>query len=358
MKPKDIFVKDMVVPSPTSVQNENVQHIDLPIVDLACERSMVIKQIVKASEEFGFFNVINHDVPHEIIAKMEEAGFDFFAKPVDQKKVAMAAGDSFGYGSKNIGINGDMGEVEYLLFNASVPAIAQLSKTISNVPSNLRSSVSAYTDAVRKLACEILELMAEGIGVPNKFCFSRFIKEVDSDSLLRLNHYPHNITNNNNNNKGCNHTKVGFGEHSDPQILTILRSNDVGGLQISLQDGVWNPVIPDPSAFCVNVGDLLEVMTNGRFLSVRHRVVTHSYKKKCRMSMAYFGAPPLHACIIAPPIMVTQERPSLFRPFTWSEYKKVTYSLRLGDSRINLFRNCTQVQCKRQVWNEEFIFEQ
>jgi len=122
--------------------------------------------------------------------------------------------------------------------------------------------VSAYTEGVRELACEILELMAEGLGVPDRWFLSRLIREVDSDSVLRFNHYPPIL------NKDCkdkdkspshNHTKVGFGEHSDPQILTILRSNDVCGLQISLQDGVWNPVAPDPSAFCVNVGDLLQV---------------------------------------------------------------------------------------------------
>ncbi|KAH1210727.1 Gibberellin 2-beta-dioxygenase 4 [Glycine max] len=118
---------------------------------------------------------------------------------------------------------------------------------------NDSSSVTAYTEGVRELACEILELMAEGLGVPDTWFFSRLIREVDSDSVLRFNHYPPIILN-----KDCfkdnhNHTKViGFGEHSDPQILTILRSNDVAGLQISLQDGVWNPVAPDPLAFCVN----------------------------------------------------------------------------------------------------------
>ncbi|OIW13759.1 hypothetical protein TanjilG_17938 [Lupinus angustifolius] len=336
----------MVVASPTSIQNEKIQPFELPIIDLAEERSIVMKNIVKASEEFGFFNVINHGVSNDTITKMEEAGFDFFAKPVEQKKLAMPIGDSFGYGSKNIGINGDMGEIEYLLFNAST----QLFRTISNDPSNLRSRASEYTDAVMNLACEILELMAEGMGVPDTLCFSRFIREVESDSILRLNHYPHDHNNNILNiNKDCdigthnspsyNYTKVGFGEHSDPQILTILRSNDVDGLQISLQDGQWSPVTPDPSAFCVNVGDLLEVMTNGRFVSVRHRVVTNSYNNKSRMSIAYFGAPPLNACIVAPPLMVTPERPSLFRPFTWAEYKKATYSLRLGDTRIHLFRN-------------------
>lgn len=119
--------------------------------------------------------------------------------------------------------------------------------------------MSAYTEAVREVACEILELIAEGLGVPDKMFFSKLIKNSDSDSILRLNHYPPILNKDNNKSHSYNYNKVGFGEHSDPQIITILRSNDVEGLQISLQDGVWNPVTPDPSAFCVNVGDLLQV---------------------------------------------------------------------------------------------------
>nr|KYP62533.1 Gibberellin 2-beta-dioxygenase 2 [Cajanus cajan] len=379
----------MVAASPKSIRSEKILPIELPVVDLSAERSMVTKLIVKACEDYGFFNVVNHGVPRDTIAKMEEAGFDFFAKPMAQKKQLPP------YGCKNIGFNGDMGEVEYLLLAATPHSIAHF-KNISNVPSNFRrwdfmseilfqshvnmysdeliyslmavinlgkrenqigsvfgsdvcdcaivhdsSTVSAYTEGVRELACEILELMAEGLGVPDARAFSRLIRDVDSDSVLRFNHYPPIL------NKDCkdkdkdkspshSHTKVGFGDHSDPQILTILRSNDVPGLQISLQDGVWNPVAPDPQAFCVNVGDLLQVMTNGRFVSVRHRAVTNSYK--CRMSVAYFGAPPLDACIVAPSVMVTPQRPSLFKTFTWAEYKKVTYSMRLGERRIDLFR--------------------
>ena len=128
----------MVVASPNSIQSEKVVPINLPTVDLAAERSMVMKLIVKASEEYGFFNVINHSVPYETIAKMEEAGFEFFAKPLAQKKQATDYGYPFGYGCKNIGFNGDIGEVEYLLLNASAPPIAKLSTSISNDPSNFR----------------------------------------------------------------------------------------------------------------------------------------------------------------------------------------------------------------------------
>lgn len=123
-----------------------------------------------------------------------------------------------------------------------------------------------YVQAVRELACEILDLVAEGLWVHDKCVFSRLLRDVHSDSVLRLNHYPpvsDMISDWDPSPKlfqhQCKNSRVGFGEHSDPQILTILRSNDVGGLQIALHDGLWVPVPPDPSEFCVFVGDALQV---------------------------------------------------------------------------------------------------
>ncbi|XP_028760102.1 gibberellin 2-beta-dioxygenase 2-like [Neltuma alba] len=291
--------------------------LELPSVDLSAERWAVSEQIVKASQEYGFFKVVKHGVPEHIITTMEEEAFAFFAKPVAQKHAVA------GYGSNTIGLSGDVGCLDYLLLNAS-PSSSSFSQL---TPPSFRCSVSEYVGAVRELACEILELMAEGLGVPDTMAFSNLLRHHESDSLLRLNHYPPLLL------KDIN---VAFGEHSDPQILSLLRSNDVAGLQISLPNGLWFPVSPDPSAFFVNVGDALQVMTNGRFVSVRHRAMTNSHKS--RMSMAFFGAPPLNACIAALPEMVTAQRPSLYRPFTWAEYKQAAYSLRLGDHRINHFR--------------------
>ncbi|KAK9289131.1 hypothetical protein L1049_017604 [Liquidambar formosana] len=324
----------MVVASPTPIPNEKIQAVELPVIDLSSKRSEAPKLIVKACEEYGFFMVINHGVPQDIIERMEEESFSFFAKPVSEKQRAGPA-NPFGYGCKNIGFKGDTGEVEYLLLNTNPLSISQRSKTISNDPEKFSSAVSSYIQAVRELACEILELMAEGLWVTDTSVLSRLITDVDSDSLLRLNHYPplkdcrdrdtspsslqpphHQQQQHHQNcNSNGNSNKIGFGEHCDPQILTLLRSNDVGGLQISIEDGV---------------------MTNGRFVSVRHRALTNSCKS--RLSMAYFAAPPLHAWITSPPEMATPHRPSLYRPFTWAEYKKAMYSLRLGDNRLELFR--------------------
>lgn len=138
-----------------------------------------------------------------------------------------------------------------------------------------RSSVNGYVEGVRELACELLDLTAEGLMVSDTSVFSRLIRDVDSDSILRLNHYPPIQVDCKDwdSSPSYANSKVGFGAHTDPQILTLLRSNDVGGLQISIEDGVWIPVPPDPTAFWVNVGDLLQVAPLSLSLSLTHTLI-------------------------------------------------------------------------------------
>ncbi|KAL6990140.1 gibberellin 2beta-dioxygenase [Sarracenia purpurea var. burkii] len=278
----------MVVATPIQIESEKIQEVELPIIDLSIERSEVSKLIVKTCSGIGFFKVINHGVPEDVIARMEEESLGFFAKPAPEKQRAGPA-NPYGYGSKTIGFNGDVGEVEYLLIGTHSHFISQASKTISNDPLKFSSAVSGYIEAVRGLACEILELMAEGLWVPHTSSFSKLIRDVDNDSILRLNHYPpliiDSLIDRDTSPSGFHHRlhylhhhlhrpqpqpdsattptatdRIGFGEHSDPQILTILRSNDVPGLQISPQDGVWVPVSPDPTAFFVIIGDVLQAI--------------------------------------------------------------------------------------------------
>lgn len=130
----------MVVTSTNnSVRNEKILAIDLPMIDLSAERSKLANLIVKACENYGFFKVINHGVPEGIIEKMEQESVCFFAKPVAEKQQAQAApANPFGYGCKNIGFNGDMGEVEYLLLPTNPLSIDQTSNSISNDPSKFR----------------------------------------------------------------------------------------------------------------------------------------------------------------------------------------------------------------------------
>ncbi|KAI3790876.1 hypothetical protein L2E82_04270 [Cichorium intybus] len=302
------------------IRMEKNREVEIPVIDLSANRSKVAKLIVKACEEYGFFLVINHGVAHHIINEMEDESFEFFDKPLPEKE-RVGSANPFGYGSKNIGLSGDTGELEYLLLQTNQNSVANTSK--------FSCAVSSYVESVRELACEILELIAKGLGVPHSF-FSHLVRHFDSDSLLRLNHYPP-VTH-------CFHRgTIGFGEHSDPQILTLLRSNGVPGLQISLRNGLWYPVSPDPHAFCVNIGDILQAMTNERFVSVRHRVMANSSPNRSRLSMVFFGAPPPEAIITCPPQLLERNKP-LYRAFTWAEYKLHTYAHRLGETRLDHFK--------------------
>ncbi|CAN6341403.1 unnamed protein product [Urochloa humidicola] len=154
-----------------------------------------------------------------------------------------------------------------------------------------------------------------------------------ADGVLRVNHYPpcpllHRLPD------SCSVT--GFGEHTDPQLVSVLRSNGTPGLQLALRDGRWVPVPPDRDAFFVFVGDSLEVLTNGRLKSVRHRVVASSLKP--RVSMIYFAGPAPEQRIAPLPEMLGHGEQGMYREFTWADYKKAAYRSRLGDNRLDPFR--------------------
>ncbi|KAJ8443266.1 hypothetical protein Cgig2_010161 [Carnegiea gigantea] len=305
----------------------------IPLIDLSKPDSKNL--IVKACEELGFFKLINHGVPTEVINRLESEAVKIFSLPLSEKEKA-GPPNPFGYGNKMIGPNGDVGWVEYLLMRTNSELDFDKFASISGEnPEHFREAVNDYVAAVREMACKLLELMAEGLRILPKDVFSRLLKDKQSDSLFRLNHYPpypEEEVGGELNGKNL----VGFGEHTDPQIISVLRSNNTSGLEISLKDGNWVSVPPDQSSFFINVGDSLQVMTNGRFRSVRHRVSTN--RLKSRISMIYFGGPPMSEKIAPLPSLTGgDDQTCLYKEFTWFEYKKSAYKTRLADNRLVLF---------------------
>lgn len=119
-----------------------------------------------------------------------------------------------------------------------------------------RCLVNEYVSAVRNVGCEVLEMIADQLQMGSKDALSRLIRDEKSDSCFRLNHYP-----------PCPELQalsgrnlIGFGEHTDPQIISVLRSNNTSGLQICLKDGSWVSVPSDHTSLYVNVGDSLQVL--------------------------------------------------------------------------------------------------
>lgn len=302
----------------------------IPVVDLTNPEAKT--QIVKACKEFGFFKVVNHGIPLELMSNLENEALRFFKKSQSEKDRA-GPPDPFGYGSKIIGSNGDIGWVEYILLNTNPDVISNKSLSFFRQnPQNLRCAVEEYIDEVKRMCCSVLELMVEGMGIGPKNVISKLLKDEKSDCCFRINHYP-----------PCPEARlngknlVGFGEHTDPQIISVLRSNSTSGLQICLNDhdSTWLSVPPDNTSFFINVGDTLQVLTNGRFKSVKHRVLADTTKS--RLSMIYFGGPPLNEKITPLTSLMLKKEESLYKEFTWFEYKKAMYNTRLSDYRLGPF---------------------
>ncbi|XWS16816.1 hypothetical protein CRYUN_Cryun33cG0013000 [Craigia yunnanensis] len=275
----------------------------------------------------------------EFISRLESEATKFFSLPLcDKEKTGQPK--PYGYGNKRIGPNGDVGWVEYLLLTTNQDP--NLLRFLSGEnPKTFRFALNNYMLAMKKMACEILEMIADGLKIQPRNVLSKLLMDEQSDSLFRLNHYPPcpDVQPLNGSNV------IGFGEHTDPQIVSVLRSNNTSGLQISLSDGSWISVPPDQNSFFINVGDslqffllfgglMLQVMTNGRFKSVKHRVLANSVKS--RLSMIYFGGPPLSEKI-APLSSLMRGEQSLYREFTWFDYKKSAYNSRLADNRLMHF---------------------
>ncbi|KAJ1264059.1 hypothetical protein BS78_09G233600 [Paspalum vaginatum] len=297
----------------------------IPCVDLSAPGAAAA--VADACRSVGFFKATNHGVPACITDALEARAMEFFALPTQVKLDMSGAARPLGYGSKNIGSNGDVGWLEYLLLSISSNTVK-----ISSLPPPLRTALEEYTAAVREVGGRVLELIAEGLGLEDRALLRAMVMGREgSDELVRVNHYP-----------PCplpapgDCGVTGFGEHTDPQIISVLRSNCTAGLQIKLRDGGWAPVPPDPESFFVNVGDSLQVLTNGRFRSVKHRVVAPEGAQP-RLSVIYFGGPAPSQRIAPLPQVMRDGEQSLYTEFTWGEYKRAAYKTRLADHRLGPF---------------------
>ncbi|CAN6312705.1 unnamed protein product [Urochloa humidicola] len=146
-------------------------------------------------------------------------------------------------------------------------------------PASFRHSVDVYSSEARELAYRLVEFMAKGVGTDPMSLRGLFEGQTQG---MRVNYYP-----------PCRQAAdrvLGLTPHSDACGLTLLlqANHDVQGLQVK-KDGKWFAVQALEGAFIVNVGDILEIMSNGKFTSVEHRAVIHPTKE--RISVALFHHP-------------------------------------------------------------------
>ncbi|KAK6229221.1 hypothetical protein SCA6_018172 [Theobroma cacao] len=137
---------------------------------------------------------------------------------------------------------------------------------------------------------------------------------------MRMNYYP-----------PCGEPEqvIGLTPHSDATGLTILlQVNEVEGLQVK-KDGNWVPVKPLPNAFIVNIGDVLEIITNGVYRSIEHRATVNSEKE--RLSIATFCSPNYNGEVGPAPSLISEGNQALFRRVRVEEYFKTLFARQLQE---------------------------
>ncbi|CAJ1956784.1 unnamed protein product [Sphenostylis stenocarpa] len=281
-----------------------VERCDIPLIDLgklSVEREECMREISEAAREWGFFQVVNHGIPQELLKSMQIEQKKVFYQPFVNKSTQQA-------------IFSTLSAKSYRWGNPFATNLRQLSWSeafhfylidISRLDQHetLRSSLEVFATRMLSLAQSLAEILACKLNAKSNYFREHCLPKT---CFIRLNRYP-----------PCPiSSKVhGLMPHSDTSFLTIVHQDQVGGLQL-MKDGKWVGVKPHPHALVVNIGDLFQAWSNGVYKSIKHRVV--AAEKVERFSTAFFYCPSEEA------VIKSQMKPAMYRKFNFREYRQQT----------------------------------
>ncbi|KAE8685360.1 ethylene-responsive transcription factor 1B-like [Hibiscus syriacus] len=263
---------------------------NIPVIDLSeaegRNRTRIVQQILKAGEEYGFFQVVNHGVPEDLIKEGFEVLEEFFEMPDEDKAILYSEDPTNRCRLSTSGVNYAREKVHLWRDNLKHPCHPDLQDCIQlwpQKPKRYREKVAKFSIEAKKLGSRILEIVAEGLGLERGY----FGDKLSESMLLSVNHYP-----------PCPDpsSTLRISKHCDPYLITILHQGGVNGLQV-FNNGEWIGVEPLHNAFVVNIGNQLQIISNDKLKSVEHRVVTNS--NLARTSAAFFIAPS-GDCVVEP----------------------------------------------------------
>src|SRR5262245_3113468 len=267
----------------------------LPVIDLrlagqgAAARSTLARQLDLACSEFGFFYLVGHEVGARLSDGLLTLAREFFAREQAEKmQIHMSRGGRAWRGYFPVGgelTSGQPDLKEGLYFGtelddsdprvrAGLPMHGR--NLFPDVP-GFGASVLQYMSALESAGQQVLSLMAEGLRLDGDYFRRQFT--ADPTVLFRIFRYPPDQ---------AAREGWGVGAHTDYGLLTLLQQDSVGGLHV-LNRERWLDVPPLAGSLVCNVGDMLERLTNGRYLSALHRAKNLSARE--RLSMVLFLDP-------------------------------------------------------------------
>lgn len=293
-------------------------HRHLPLIDLsqletrsAGARAAALQTLRQGAREVGFFYIGNHGVPPELDAALLQQTRALFALPeADKQAIAMVHSPHFrGYNQVGAELTRgkadwreqiDIGaEREAVPQGAGVPAWTRLQGP-NQWPAALpefRPVVLAWQDAVTDVLLRLLQACAEALGQPRDV-FAPIYRD-QPYQLMKLIRYP---------GRDRVDREQGVGAHKDSELLTLILQDGIGGLQVELDDGQVIDATPRPGTYIVNIGELLELASDGYLKAAVHRVSSPPPGVE-RLSAAFFLGARLDATVPAltlPPELARQ----------------------------------------------------
>ncbi|MDB5691251.1 MAG: isopenicillin synthase family oxygenase [Alphaproteobacteria bacterium] len=279
------------------------------------------RELGESFERYGFAIIADHGIPAELIARAEEKAKAFFALPDEVKRGYKIPGGGGARGYTPFGIETAKGATAYDLKEfwhvgrALPPGHPYEALMAPNVwPEEVRSFHDTFLElfaAFDKTGLRILQAIARYLGLAPDF-FEDTVR--DGNSVLRLLHYPPIPGD------GPN---VRAGAHEDINTITLLIGAEEAGLQLLDRDGNWLPVTPKPGELAVNIGDMLQRLTNNVLRSTTHRVVNPPPERRghSRYSMPFFLHFRPDFLIETLPDCITPARPNLYpEPITAHDF--------------------------------------
>ncbi|KAK2657827.1 hypothetical protein Ddye_010879 [Dipteronia dyeriana] len=293
---------------------------EIPIIDLSLlskGEKEELNKLDRACKEWGFFQVVNHRVAKKVLQDMKDATAEFFALPLEEKnKYAMPPDDIQGYGHAYVVSEEQTLDWSDALILVVYPAQYRKLKFWPSTPKGYKDIFEAYSKGVKDVGVELLLSFSTIMGMDQDALLGMHKELVQA---LRVNYYPE-----------CSRPDrvLGISPHSDTSTITILmQEHDKHGLQIK-HNGGWVPVKPVPDALVVNVGDVIEILSNGKYKSIEHRAVTN--ESKARISYASFLVPRDDVEIEPLDHLVdTQSTKKMYKKVVYGEYLRSSMKRRL-----------------------------
>ncbi|GLT91187.1 hypothetical protein SLE2022_090870 [Rubroshorea leprosula] len=301
------------------------ESLQIPVVDMAklvsdqfAGHDQELNKLHLACKDWGFFQLINHGVLDEVIENMKIDIQEFFKLPLGEKMgCAQEPNNLEGYGQAFVVSEEQKLDWGDMLFLLTQPVFIRNLKFWPTNPPSLRATLNKYSAELQKVAICLMRSMGKNLGIDPEQLAGLFENGTQG---IRMNYYP-----------ACAHANkvIGLAPHSDATGLTLLvQVNEVEGLQIR-KNGKWVPVKPLPGAFIINVGDIVEILSNGEYRSIEHRAMVNP--KKERLSVAAFHS--IQAKVGPLPDLVKEKKPK-FKTVTHDEYISMAISNKLDGKHL------------------------